>query len=94
LPVGSQKEFDGVQGELEKEISSAHPLWGCDPKVFGRHQACDDILVALNEGRFAIVHLIWHGKVDQYPDRFPSTQIIDDIEEVQKTIDDDADDWK
>lgn len=93
-PVGSQKEFDGVQAELEKEISSAHPLWGSDPKVLGRHQACDDILVALNGDRFAIVHLVWHGKVDQYPERFPSTLIIDDLAGLQKTIDDDAAGWQ
>jgi hypothetical protein len=92
-PIENDKEQQSIQVELLKELSPEHPLWGTNPVAFGRHQGCDDVLVALTENRFAIVHLVWHGKVDQYPDKFPSTTIFTSLPELQKELDSEAEYW-
>jgi hypothetical protein len=80
--VETAAEQHGLQRELLAELSAAHPLWGCDPVVFGRHESADDVLVALKDGRFAIVHLVWHGHVDQFPAEFPGTLFYADLAEL------------
>ena len=92
--VNAEAELRSLQNELEKELSSAHPLWGTKSSVFGRHQACDDVLVALLDGRFAIVHLVWHGRVDSQPDKYPSTIVYENLAEFQKALDEEAADWE
>jgi hypothetical protein len=84
--VEDRNEQLGLQRELDAELSSAHPLWGTRPVVFGRHRATDDILVALEDGRFALVHLVWHGHVDQFPADFPSTIICQDLHALEAEL--------
>lgn len=79
----------GLQRELHAELSEAHPLWGLRPIVVAKCERNDDILVRLADGRLAFVHLIWHGRVDQYPDKYPSTFFPDTWEQSQKELNDD-----
>jgi hypothetical protein len=51
-----------ITGELQREIARGHPLAGIDLRVMARCEACDDIVVALADGRLAVVHLTWSGK--------------------------------
>lgn len=78
----------GLQRELHAELSEAHPLWGLQPVVVARCERNDDVLVRLCDGRLAFVHLIWHGHVDQCPDKFPSTYIPNNWDELQQELDD------
>jgi hypothetical protein len=84
--VEDPNEQLGLQRELDAELSSAHPLWGTRPVVFGRHRVTDDILVTLEDGRFAIVHLVWHGHVDQFSADFPSTTICQDLPALEAEL--------
>jgi hypothetical protein len=84
----------GLARELALEVGPLHPIWGTDPVVLGTRDDCDDIVVSLSGGRFAIVHLIWHGAIDQFPDRYPSTKLFADAAAFQRQIDADADDWE
>lgn len=84
VEAGEQR---GLQGELLAELSPAHPLWGCDPVVFGRSDAADDVLVMIKDGRFAIVHLVWHGHVDQFPADFPGTLFFANLAELVAALD-------
>lgn len=79
----------GLQRELHAELSDVHPLWGLRPIVVARCERNDDILVSLSDGRLAIVHLVWHGHVDQYPDKYPSTFFPDSWEQLQEELNDD-----
>ncbi|MFD2168062.1 hypothetical protein ACFSJY_17535 [Thalassotalea euphylliae] len=90
LLEGGSRGKIGLQKELNAEIGSKHPLFEFDPIVFARSSAGDDILVFLNDGRFACVHLVWHGKVDQFPDKFPSTYFLDSAVSVQNFLDEEA----
>ena len=78
----------GIQEELNAEIGPKHPLWGFKPVVFAKCNSSDDILVYLNDGRFALVHLVWHGHIDQQPDKFPFTIFLGNDVELQKFLDD------
>jgi hypothetical protein len=80
----------GIQKELNSEIGPKHPLWGYKPVVFAKCNESDDILVQLKDGRFALVHLIWHGHIDQQPGRFPSTGFLENDVELQKFLDEEA----
>lgn len=84
--VDDREEQLGIQRELDVELSSAHPLWESKPVVFGRCTANDDVLVALSDGRFAIVHLVWHGHVDAMPGDFPSVEFVGDLDELKEFL--------
>jgi hypothetical protein len=81
-----EKLREGLQRELHAELSDAHPLCGLRPVVVARCERNDDILVNLADGRLAFVHLVWHGHVDQYPDKFPWTFIPDSWEQLQQEL--------
>jgi len=76
-----------LQQELHKEIGPKHPLWGLNPVIFAKSDSNDDVLVHLNNQKFAIVHLLWHGHIDQLPEIFPSTQLLEDENELQHYLD-------
>jgi len=80
----------GIQKELNSEIGPKHPLWGLKPVVIGKTDASDDVIVHLSDGRYACVHLVWHGKIDQYPNKFPSSLIFKDAASLQSYINEDA----
>jgi hypothetical protein len=77
-----------IQVELNAEIGPKHPLWGFKPVAFAKRNSSDDILVHLKDGRFALVHLVWHGPIDQQSDKFPSTGFLTNDVELQKFLDD------
>jgi len=86
----NQKLQPGLQKELNAEIGPKHPLWNLKPIVFGMCNANDDILVHLNDGRFACVHLVWHGKIDGLPHECPSTLFFESAEQLQVFLNEEA----
>jgi hypothetical protein len=83
----------GIQKELTLEIGPLHPLWETSPIALGKRENSDDIVVDLNDGRFAIVHLVWHGHIDQVPDRFPATTFFENLASLQNEIDSESERW-
>ncbi len=79
-----------IQKELNLEVGHEHPLWGLKPVVFGKCDANDDVVVYLNDGRFACVHLVWHSKIDKYPDKFPFTAFFEDASQLQSFLDEES----
>jgi len=77
----------GIQKELEKEIGPLHPLFPFHPVAFAKSGQSDDILAVLNDGRFAFVHLVWHGHIDSMPTKFPVSSIVNTLDAVQAEID-------
>lgn len=75
-----------MQKALERELSAAHPLFSRSPKVIGRCRATDDVVVSLGDGSFAIVHLTWQGKPDQFPDKYPAWTGVQTIEQLNGYI--------
>ena len=87
------KTRDGIQKELNAEVGPKHPLWGLKPVVIGKTDSNDDVIVHLNDQRYACVHLVWHGKIDQIPEKYPSTIIFETVDELQIYIDEDAQEY-
>lgn len=70
--------------ELHRELPSSHALSNEQLIPIGRRQDCDDILVALEDGRVAIVHLTWSGKREPVPDS-PWTKLFDSFDHFVET---------
>ncbi|MDB5270764.1 MAG: hypothetical protein JWP58_3804 [Hymenobacter sp.] len=65
LPESVQATF---QLQMARELVQGHPLYGRKCTLLGKHAGTDDVLVALEDGRLAVVHLTWGGPGDAlYP---------------------------
>jgi hypothetical protein len=85
-----QSEILGFQTQLEKEITDSHPLWGKGAVVFGRRVDCDDVVVSLNEGKYANVHLVWGSGQDAFPAKYPDTLIYNSLDDFITSMNEDA----
>ena len=77
---------NSIQKELDLELSEHHPLWDCNPQVLAKSESSDDILVTLNDNRYALVHLTWNGKVDSFPQEYPKTTFFFNNTDLQNHI--------
>tara|TARA_R110002012_G_scaffold85496_1_gene213201 strand:- start:57673 stop:58290 length:618 start_codon:yes stop_codon:yes gene_type:complete len=62
---------EGVSAELKKELPRNHKLYNGKYEVLAKRQDNDEILVELNSGELATIHLTWSGKEEQ--GNFPLT---------------------
>ena len=60
----------GLEAELAKEVSPAHPLFEQQAISVGRRVDCDDVLFFLpgNTSPLAVVHLTWSGRRERRPE--------------------------
>lgn len=72
----SQELKNGLLTELKKEVHRKHPLYRLKAEVIGQRQDNDDVLIKLEDGRIAVVHLTWAGKREHGP--WPITDIYED----------------
>jgi hypothetical protein len=94
-PIQFETEIPGVQRQLEREITRAHPLHGRAPRVVGRRIDCDDILVVLSDQTFANVHLGWGTGGDrsgQYPSWFEYGSLAEFVEAMHRDAEEYGDD--
>jgi hypothetical protein len=72
----------GLESELEKEISPAHPLFGRGAISVGRTDDRDDVLFFLpdNPLPLAVVHLTWTGKREKNPE-WPHTTFYSSLDD-------------
>jgi hypothetical protein len=68
-----------IGAELARELVAGHPLHEEEVAAIARCKHCDDALFHLHDGRFARVHLSWHG-----PDRppWPTSELLQSWAEV------------
>jgi hypothetical protein len=86
-----------LHDELRRELSSQHQLYGVTARAVARRQDNDDVLFELfgsdAPADFAVVHLTWSGRRDQFPN-FPSTELYPTFAHwVANYMTPDADDW-
>jgi hypothetical protein len=84
--------------ELALEVSERHPLYGIGARAIARRQDNDDVLFELSgenaPAAFAVVHLTWSGKPDQFPE-FPSAELYPTFSDwIVGCMLPDADDWE
>ena len=87
-PLQLTGEEEALQGQLEREVSRLHTLWGKGTKVIGRCTANDDIVVQFldeeSNSRFALVHLTWGtgpGNAE-----YPSATIYASAQDLSKAM--------
>ena len=65
---------DACARELQLEIAPEHVMARRAVRVVAKCQACDEVLVELDGGEFALVHLTWRGSEEPPP--WPTVQEI------------------
>jgi hypothetical protein len=70
-------EAERLERELGREVRAPHILHGVEVRVIARRVDTDDVLVALADGRVAVVHLTWAGGQEARPEQFPWTTVFD-----------------
>lgn len=74
-----------VSAELKKELPRNHKLYNGKYEVLAKRQDNDEILVELNSGELATIHLTWSGKEEQ--GNFPLTTYFRNSQEFwQKSM--------
>ena len=74
-----QSESIDLRERVLFEDTEGHVLWGRDIEVIGRSSANDDVVVRLDKGEFAIVHLVWGRSPGD--ERWPSTDLFKSSEQ-------------
>jgi hypothetical protein len=77
-PMEHSNERSAIEGELERELNEAHPLFGLSAVALARRHDQDDVLFEIDEGRVAEVHLTWRSGRESDP-RWPSTKIYESV---------------
>lgn len=71
-------ERERFELELRRELGKRHVLFGIAVSAVATCNGhCDDVLFALKDGRFAIVHLSYPGNAPDQPP-WPDTEVFDD----------------
>jgi hypothetical protein len=89
-PIQSQAEIHAVQHQLEMEITENHPLSGKDALVIGRRIDNDDVLVKLNGGKYARVHLVWGITPAQFSTEYPRTLMFESLDDFLYLMEEDV----
>lgn len=77
LPAGDQAKR--LKEELARELPPGHVLDGVAATAIARRTDCDDVLFALSDDRFAVVHLTWSGSQETDP-TWPATTIHETVQ--------------
>ena len=89
-----EAEISAVQNQVEKEITDKHPLWGTTPIAIGRRVDCDDVLVQLNDGTYANVHLVWGSGPGAFPEQYPTFIKYNSLQEFLNEMELDGTDYE
>src|SRR5262245_11474410 len=85
VELHSQGEDTGFDLELVREIGPKHPLHPYKSRAIpvGVRVDCDDRLYWIPDERkpFAVVHLTWAGKSQQWSSDHPTTEFYDSLED-------------
>jgi hypothetical protein len=80
-----------VENELRREVGKGHVLYGIDvDAVAACNGHCDDVLFALKDGRYALVHLSYPGSAPDRPP-WPGTDIFEGWEHAAAYVEAHAD---
>jgi hypothetical protein len=78
LPIEHSNERAALEGEIKRELGTAHPLFGLLVAALAKRRDQDDVLFQISDGRVAEVHLTW--RMQQEPDpRWPNTVIYESL---------------
>jgi len=73
-----KREVTAIESELRAEIGDGHTLYNQELKLIARRDDQDDVLVVLQDGRVAKVHLTWRGSTERDPN-WPTAEFFPDL---------------
>lgn len=82
-PVETEQR-DALQTELHLEVGAGHTLYGRSFSVIARSQERDDVLIALDDNAWAVVHLTWRRARENPP--WPATTVFDSLSAAIRSI--------
>jgi hypothetical protein len=92
FPVADPTVAEDLLAELRRELSPSHVLASRSVEPIGRREDRDDILVALADGGWAIVHLTWQRATEPDPRR-PATSRFENEADLRRRLDSDAEEF-
>jgi hypothetical protein len=78
VPWHGRVDSEALKAELRRECPDGHVLFGHTVKFIAHRQDCDDFLIALEDGRVAVVHLTWAKETNPL---YPDTEIYADLDD-------------
>lgn len=68
-----------LENELQREMSSTHPVHNVAVKAVARRYDCDEVLFEIldGSGRLAVVHLTWSASGESQPN-WPKIRVVPD----------------
>jgi hypothetical protein len=88
--IQAMAEIAAVQKQLEREITARHPLYGKGATAIGRRIDNDDVLVYLEDGTLANVHLVWGSGLDAFSDQYPTWFLYGSLEAFVQAMNEDT----
>lgn len=82
--VEEERQRSAIRQELRAEVAAGHPLAGISRTVIARSEASDDVLVLLEDGRWALVHLTWRQAPEAAP--WPIVKFYDSVPAVERSL--------
>jgi hypothetical protein len=80
LCVTDESVRSELEKELEREVHESHPLWGSSRRtILAKRSDQDDVLVRLDNGKIAEVHLTWTRTREQ--GAYPRTVIFNSVDD-------------
>jgi len=84
--VREEAQRSAIQRELRAEAAAGHPLSGVSAEVIARSSALDDVLILLEDGRWALVHLTWRRAPEAPP--WPLVEFYDSVQALGRALTD------
>jgi hypothetical protein len=81
---GDDAQREVLRMELAKELSAGHVLYGREFVIVARSEANDDVLVALDDGTWALIHRTWRRTAERPPG--PKTVVFSAITDAVSAI--------
>lgn len=78
------EQRDALERELNLEVGAGHTLYGRRFSVLARSPERDDILIALDDHTWAVVHLTWRRARENPP--WPATAVFDSLSEAIRSV--------
>lgn len=99
-PLFTDQEMAGLQRQIGREITKPHPLFGRGATIKGRRIDNDDVLVSLDDGSYANVHLVWGSSEHSgapipspFAHEYPSWFLYGSLEDFARAMQDDAQEY-
>lgn len=83
IPWVLPKNAAALDAELQKELTRGHMLYGVKANCFARCLASDDTLYAIEDGRYAVVHLTY---VEDERPPWPKCHVFEKLNEALQWI--------